>query len=99
MWTSLCGNQTGKFILRGVIKRRKEDILYKSQFKSQDIKNKGKVHIIPFMQKKYLVNNHQPKKARAPLSKGLHSPAQATITMGYTCLATSLLSLFINCGP
>jgi len=59
-----------EIILRGVITKEEGDVLY-NIIKSQDIKKIKESAYYSLCGKKYLVNNHQPKKARASLSKAI----------------------------
>jgi len=59
-----------EIILRGVITKQEGDILY-TIIKSQDVKKIKESAYYSLCGKKYLVNNHQPKKARASLSKAI----------------------------
>ena len=59
-----------EIILRGVITKEEGDILY-NIIKSQDVKKIKESAYYSLCGKKYLVNNHQPVKARASLSKAI----------------------------
>jgi len=59
-----------EIILRGVITKQEGDILY-TIIKGQDVKKIKESAYYSLCGKKYLVNNHQPKKARASLSKAI----------------------------
>jgi glycosyltransferase involved in cell wall biosynthesis len=59
-----------EIILRGVITKQEGDTLY-NIIKSQDTKKIKESSYYSLCGKKYLVNNHQPKKARASLLKAI----------------------------